>query len=210
MLALASRERGDGALAICPRLCDDARMKTDDAAGGPGAYEGQAEFMRWLPITLASSSGKLRLADGRLSFTTDLRHKVLFDVPVGEIHSVSRSMNNGLHLWHGPTRYRLAVGNPVYVPGVVSAAGGAVGGTVAGALGSAAAEAAGIPGRGRLDRANRAQADSWFDVLRSRQADPPVGVRVRPPWPNWAWWLGIVGFVLGFAAAVAGIVFASS
>lgn len=195
---------------ICPRLCDYPPMTTDDAAGGAGEYEGQAEFLRWLPISLVSSSGKLRLADGRLSFTTDLRHKVLFDVPVGEVHSVSRSMNNGLHLWHGPTRYRLAVGDPVYASGVVTAAGGADGGTVAGALGNAAASAASLPGRLRLDRANRAQADSWFEVLRSRQADPPAGVRVKPPWPNWAWWLGIAGFVLAFAAAVTGIVFATS
>ncbi len=191
-------------------------MTIDDAAGGPDAYEGEAEFLRWLPITLVSSSGTLRLADGRLSFTTDLRHKVLFDVPVGEIHSVSRSMNNGLHLWHGPNRYRLAAGNVVYVPGVGTVAGGAVGGALAGALvgaaelGDAGASAASIPGRVSLDRANRAQADTWFDVLRARQTDPPVGVRVRPPWPNWAWWLGIFGFVLVFAAAVTGITFATS
>ncbi len=125
-------------------------------------------------------------------------------------------MNNGLHLWHGPNRYRLAAGNVAYVPGAGTVAGGAVGGVLGGVFGGAAelgvagASAASIPGSLSLDQANRAQADTWFDLLRARQTDPPAGVRVRPPWPNWAWWLGIFGFVLVLVAVITGITFATS
>lgn len=154
-------------------------------------FESDAEFLRALPITTFSSSGKLQLAGGRLSFTTGLRHRVLFDVPVNELHSVARSAVTGLHLWHGSTRYRLSVGSPVYIPGV----------------GTAAAEAVtGLPldlrGRFEMDRANRATADNWLQLLQEHQTEPPAGLKVRRPWPTWAIWLTVVGVTLVLVGAI--------
>jgi len=157
-------------------------------------FESSAEFLRALPITTFSSSGKLQLADGRLSFTTGLRHRVLFDVPVNELHSVARSAVTGLHLWHGSTRYRLSVGSPVYIPGV----------------GAAAAEAVtGLPldlrGRFEMDRANRATADNWLSLLQPHQTTAPAGVRVRRPWPTWAIWVTVVGVTLALVGVITAI-----
>jgi len=170
--------------------CDDGDMSEATSE----RFESSAEFLRALPITTFSSSGTLRLADGRLSFTTGLRHRVLFDVPVNELHSVARSAVTGLHLWHGSTRYRLSVGSPVYVPGI----------------GTAAAEVVtGLPldlrGRFEMDRANRATADSWLSLLQPHESTAPAGVRVRRPWPTWAIWVTVVAVTLALAGAITAV-----
>ncbi|MEQ1703179.1 MAG: hypothetical protein ABMA25_23995, partial [Ilumatobacteraceae bacterium] len=149
-------------------------------ADGPVIFESSAERLRWVPITLFSTSGTLRLEGGRLSFRTSIRKKVVFDFPVDEVHSVASMTSLGIHLWHGSTRYRLSVGSPVYVP--------TVGESVTGVIGQAAS----IPGRLEHDRANRRDTAKWVDVLGAAQGAPPSGLRVRRPWPGWTWGVGVV------------------
>ena len=57
-----------------------------------------AELLARLPITTFMKSGTLRLANDRLTFTTD-NGEVEFDAPLSEFHSVSLAAT-GIHLWH--------------------------------------------------------------------------------------------------------------
>jgi len=152
----------------------------DQADEGAGAYETEAERLRWLPITLVSTSGRLRVEGGRLTFRTLVRKKLVFDLPVDEIHSVAEMSSLGMHVWHGSTRYRYSVGSPVYIPTVGQAATGVIG------------QAASIPGRLEHDRANRRDTAKWVELLRAAQGSPPDGLRVRRPWPGWTWGVGVV------------------
>ena len=155
-----------------------ASERTDDE--GPVVFETEAERLRWLPITLISTSGRLRLQGGRLSFRTLVRKKVVFDIPVGELHSAAGMSSLGMHVWHGSTRYRLSIGSPVYLP---SAGDSAVG---------VAVDAASIPGRLAHDRRNRDDTGRWLTLLQAAQGPPPPDVRVRRPWPGWTWGVGVV------------------
>lgn len=155
-----------------------ATERTDDE--GPVVFETEAERLRWLPITFISTSGRLRLQGARLSFRTLVRKKVVFDIPVGEVHSVAGMSSLGLHLWHGATRYRVSIGSPVYVPSADDSAFGA------------AAGAASIPGRLAHDRRNKADTARWLTLLQAAQGSPPPDVRVRRPWPGWTWAVGVV------------------
>ena len=157
-------------------------------------FESSAERLRWLPITLCSTSGTLRLEGGRLSFRTLMRKKVVFDIPVDEVHSVASMSSLGLHLWHGSTRYRLSVGSPVYIPSVGQAATGVLG------------QAASIPGRLDHDRKNRQDTATWVEVLSAAQGTPPEGLRVRRPWPGWTWGVGVVLATLVLVGLITAVV----
>jgi hypothetical protein len=172
-------------------------MTETDAAA---TFESKAELLRFVPITLFSTSGTLRLADGRLRFETAFRHKVLLDAPLAELHSLAPMGTLGFHIWHGRKRYRFSVGTP-YV-GVSDSYGGTVADTLA--------EAASLPGRFAHDRANRSRTSRWLRLLHARVGQPAPGLRVRRPWPMWAWWCGIVGFTLALVGAITLIVLATA
>jgi hypothetical protein len=70
--------------------------------------EGSVEYVV-LRLTVGMRSGTMRLADGRLRYTRKRKHRVVFDAPVGEFHSLARSSwGTGFHLWHGATRHRFS------------------------------------------------------------------------------------------------------
>ena len=149
--------------------------------------ESRVELVRGVPITLLTVSGRLRLADGRLSFTRS-RGRVVFDVPVGELHSVATSFI-GFTVWHGRRRYRFTTHEPdsvVQGPGLLGA-------TVA---------AAQLPGAFRRYREGKQLAQMWCDVLAPLVGSKPQDVRVRAPWPGWAWIMTIVGATLVLIGAI--------
>jgi hypothetical protein len=165
------------------------------------AYESGAQLLRSVPIATFATFGALRLADGRLSFHRRSTSDPVFDVPVDEIHSVRPVMSLGLHVWHGTSRYRIAVG----LPSILAATTGVPTGDV----GAAAAGLASLPARAAHDAVNRLATTTWIDLLTAAQGEPPPGLRVRPPWPPWAWWLGIVGATAALMAAIVVLTLAS-
>ncbi|MCU1393425.1 MAG: hypothetical protein JWM34_1853 [Ilumatobacteraceae bacterium] len=76
---------------------------------GAAAYASQADLLPPIPLTMMMKSGELRLAGQRLRFT-DTKHELLVDAPVAELHSLERAVI-GIHIWHGPKRYRFALGS---------------------------------------------------------------------------------------------------
>ena len=59
-----------------------------------------------VPVMFLMKSGELRLDGGRLRFTAEDGSSPL-DAPVGELHSVAKSMM-GIQVWHGSQRFRFA------------------------------------------------------------------------------------------------------
>jgi hypothetical protein len=136
-----------------------------------------------IPLTMAMKPGQLQLARGRLTFTSG--HDVLLDAPVAELHSVSTAVM-GLHVWHGTKRYRFALGR-----------------RDARAL-TPKADGSALRTPDQLDDAAGPAivARAWADALEPVVGAPPSGLRVRAPWPRWAWLFGVVGLSLFFIAAV--------
>jgi hypothetical protein len=161
----------------------------------PMGMESRVELVRGVPITLFTRSGRLRLAGNRLSFTRS-RERVVLDVPVSELHSVATSFI-GFTVWHGKRRYRFTTHEPQTVvqgPGIVGA-------TVA---------AAQLPEALARYREEKQLAQAWRDVLAPLVGPTPDDVRVRAPWPGWAWILTIVAATLVLIAAFVGITLATA
>jgi hypothetical protein len=154
-----------------------------------------AELLGTIPITLFMRSGQLCLDEDRLSFRT--RRTVVFDAPVGEIHSVRGVARRGVHIWHGDRRYRLMFG-PL-----------TTGRTQTGDATFDALSAPGDMGRAlTADAIGRYVRDDWLARLEPLAGAAPVGVEVRRPWPTWAWWLAVVAVTLVIIAAITGVVLA--
>ncbi|HEY4333194.1 MAG TPA: hypothetical protein VGM78_11515 [Ilumatobacteraceae bacterium] len=112
-----------------------------------------ADLLATIPVAPLVKSGDLKLADGRLTFTSP-GGVVMLDAPVAEVHSVAKAAT-GIHLWHHRTRFRFAFG-----------------------------------------KANPTRADSWVSTLTPVMGQPPAGLRVRRPWPSWAWVASMIGVVI--------------
>jgi hypothetical protein len=155
------------------------------------ALESRAELLKRVPMTLFSTSGTLRLQDGRLSFRTLERREVVFDAPVQEFHSVSAMTSRGFHIWRGSTRYRVSVGAPVGGPmtGITNVV-------------DAVIALASLPHAQANDAENQLTSTRWLRLLAPLVGSPPADLKVRPPWPFWAWPLGIAAGAIGFAAAL--------
>ena len=136
-----------------------------------------------IPLTMAMKAGQLQLARGRLTFVSD--NDVLLDAPVADLHSPSVAVM-GLHIWHGRKRYRFALGR-----------------RDARAL-TPRSDGSTLRTPDHLDDAAgpAAVAEEWMEVLAPIVGMAPPGLRIRAPWPRWAWMLGVVGLSLFFIAAV--------
>jgi hypothetical protein len=154
-----------------------------------------AELLGTIPITLFMRSGQLCLDEDRLSFRT--RRKVVFDAPVGELHSVRGVARRGVHLWHGDQRYRLMFG-PL-----------TTGRTQTGDAVFDAVSAPGDLARSlTADALGRHVRDDWLARLEPLAGTAPAGVEVKGPWPVWAWLLAVVLATLVIIAAITGAVVA--
>ena len=136
-----------------------------------------------IPLTMAMKAGQLQLARGRLTFTSG--HDVLLDAPVNQLHSLAVAVM-GLHVWHGAKRYRFALGRRDARALTPKADGGAL--RTPDHLDDAAGPAI--------------VAQAWVNALGPLVGQAPTGLRVRAPWPRWAWLLGVMGLSLFFIAAV--------
>lgn len=136
-----------------------------------------------IPLTMAMKPGQLQLARGRLTFTSG--HDVLLDAPVEELHSLATAVM-GMHVWHGSKRYRFALGR-----------------RDARAL-TPRADGSALRAPDQLDdaAAPAVVAAAWMGALGPLVASAPPGLRVRRPWPRWAWLVGVIGLSLFFVAAV--------
>jgi hypothetical protein len=156
-------------------------------------YESEAQRLRWVPITAFTQDGFLRLERGQLTFRTSFRQRQIFDIPANEIHSVAPMAKTGLHCWHGSTRYRFALGTavPLTHPHTGSD------------LGDIAGQVAALPAAFAHDAEMQLERRAWLDLLSEHACEPPSEVRVRKPWPGWAW---AVGVLLATAILIGGIV----
>lgn len=136
-----------------------------------------------IPLTMAMKPGQLQLARGRLTFTSGV--DVLLDAPVSELHSPAAAVM-GMHIWHKDKRYRFALGRRDARALTPRSDGAAV--TMPGHLDDSAGPAV--------------LGAAWIATLTPLVGSPRAGLRVRAPWPRWAWMLGIVGLSLFFIAAV--------
>ncbi|MCC5950524.1 MAG: hypothetical protein JJU45_00360 [Acidimicrobiia bacterium] len=147
-----------------------------------------------------AKEGTLRLVDGRLSFTTR-RGVVVFDEPLGALHSVAPSeLGAGLDVWSGPVRHRIVfpgtsdaivVSNAPGVMGVVDAA-------------------AGFEQSVRAHRGAKRVVEQWLEVLGDAvAAEAPAGVRVRRPRTGALFVLTMVLKLFVAAAAIGGAVVAA-
>ena len=161
-----------------------------------GVIESPAELLRAVPISLCSISGQLCLDGERLTFHGGLRNRLRLDAPVAELHSVAPMASMGLHVWHGEDRYRFTIG--ALAPGTASTGSD---------LGDTVSAASRLPTAARSDRRNRGTTASLVIRLQAGAGEPPPGLRVRPPWPGWSWWVGIIVATLVLMAAITGIVF---
>lgn len=170
-------ERND--LSVCiARSCHPAIV-----AMMPSSVSSHAYLLAPIPLTMAMKPGQLQLARGRLTFTSG--HDVLLDAPVGELHSPAIAVM-GLHVWHGTKRYRFALGRRDARAVTPKADGTAM--RTPDHLDDAAGPAV--------------VAQAWMDALGPLVGTAPAGLRVRAPWPRWAWMLGVIGLSLFFVAAV--------
>lgn len=165
----------------------------ETSPSGPAAgtaVEGRVEYVV-LPLTFGLRAGTLRLADGRLRYTRKWRNRIVFDAPVEEFHSLARSSwGTGFHLWHGAQRHRFVAYHPVvsmpYGTGLVADVAEGV---------SQYAQA-----RVAMNR-SQADVDGWYEVLAPVvAAQPPAGVRVRPPLSKRGFGLAMAGFAVGVTA----------
>jgi len=155
---------------------------------GTRTHESAADLLGRVPITLLMKSGTLRLADGRLSFTRS-RNRVVFDVPMSEVHSIGISVF-GITLWHGTTRYRFAIGHT---------SGGGIHPDNAVLALAAVAE---LPGAIRNYREARQDAYAWATILNRSAGPVPPGLVVKAPWPTWKVVLVVVGAFTAITAAI--------
>jgi hypothetical protein len=140
-----------------------------------------------------------------LRYTRRFRKRVVFDAPVGEFHSFARSSwGAGFHLWHGATRHRFLA----YHPAVPVTMGTGVAADVT--------EGVSMMRQGLAAHA-RSQHDveSWAAVLTPLvAAQPPAGVRVRPPLSRRAYVLAMLAFALTttllLVAAITAVVYATT
>ncbi|HWL42200.1 MAG TPA: hypothetical protein VNQ73_04600 [Ilumatobacter sp.] len=157
-------------------------------------YETRAELMPRVPTVIGMRSGTLRLADGRLSFRN--RHRVLWEHPIGEMHSVTSAASVGFHIWHGSRCYKLL---PEWAPVAHLATGN-----------PAVDVAAGVARIGearRTDARSRDSRTNWVNLLAPLVGPPPAGVKVRTPWPMWALMTMVVLVAVLLMAAIAVWVF---
>lgn len=144
----------------------------------PAAYEGRVVVLHRLPVRQLSREGQLRVDRGRVQLVAKGGRSVL-DAPLDQLHSWAPLLAEDFHLWHGSTRYRLCALGPVL---------------------PVRRGAADHPGVAPLGRSGR---DQWGELLRPLiAASPPSGVRVRPPWPAWAWWLAMAAITVAVATIV--------
>lgn len=125
-------------------------------------------------LRVLNRMGTLRLAAGRLTFTTN-NGTVRFDAPVGELHSPAPAeVGAALEVWHGDTRHRfLFAGSSELAVPTAPAFGGVVG-VIDSVQGISAAMA--------HHRGAKATVSGWLELLTPRVAtSPPEGVPVRPP-----------------------------
>jgi len=155
------------------------------SATQPVIFESHADLLAAVPVTFLMKSGTLRLADGRLSFTRS-RNRVVFDAPMSEIHSVATNAF-GITVWHGPKRYRFAIGHKSRV-GVHSD--------------NALIAAASLPGAISDYREARQGAGDWAATLRPLAGAVPSGVAVSAPWPMWKMMSVILGGIVGIVAVI--------
>ena len=141
-------------------------------------FESDAQLVSAIPITIWSRPGRLRLTEGRLTFTAR-KGDVLVDLEVPTLHSPATSVP-GVNVWSGEQRYRFALGatqSYTYVRGPVS-------GAVA---------VSRLPAQIETYRNGRKLAKRWAHVLAATvTARPPDDLRVRPPWPQWRWILTVL------------------
>ncbi|MCU1368804.1 MAG: hypothetical protein JWN39_4443 [Ilumatobacteraceae bacterium] len=78
------------------------------AAARQGTVASAADLLPAVPFTVMMKTGELYLSGGRLRFTVGV--DVRLDAPVAELHSLAPAVM-GIHIWHGPKRYRFALGN---------------------------------------------------------------------------------------------------
>ncbi len=130
--------------------------------------------------------GRLRLADGRLSFANEAG-EVLLDAAVGELHSVATSLV-GLAVWKGDNRYRFSFGKSK----VRLRAG-------SGLVGSAAAIAI-LPQAASELNDGLAYIDTWVETLTPLIGPAPQGQRHAKPWGQAAMFTLVFGIM--FAALV--------
>jgi hypothetical protein len=161
-------------------------------------HSSKASLLRLLPMTLFTIDGTLRLKEHRLTFTRS-RDRVVFDAPVGELHSISRGAGAALYLWHGSRRLRFITGQ-VYVHHLRT--GSAVLDTVTGvgAMGRAFA----------ADAVAKSVRDEWLELLVPLAGEPPPGVEVSRPWPTWAWAIAVVGATIVLLAVIVAVVLATA
>jgi len=158
-------------------------------------FETDAEQLRWVPISLVSTSGKLRLENDVLSFRTAIRKRVVFEAPVSEFHSVAPMTKLGLHIWLGAKRYRFTIGalTAVHASGTNDVLDGVL-------------AAASIPAAKAHDDHNKSLTAQWIELLQPRIGPVPSSVKVRRPWPFWTWIAGIIGAT----AALVGVIVAGT
>ena len=161
-------------------------------------YSSTASLLRWIPITLFTVDGTLRLHDGRLAFSRS-RDRVVVDAPVGEFHSLAHGAGASLYVWHGRRRFRFMTGQ-VYVHQLRT--GNDLLDTVAG-VGT-------IKRAFDADAAAKAVRDEWFELLAPLVGEPPPGVSVSKPWPTWAWIVAVIGATLVLVAIIVALVFATA
>ena len=161
-------------------------------------FSSKASLLRWVPISLFMVDGTLGVHDGRLTFTRS-RDRVVFDAPVGELHSISRGAGAALYVWHGSRRLRFITGQ-VYVHHVRT--GNDLLDTVTGVSAIGRAFAA--------DAAAKDTRDQWLELLVPLAGDPPPGLTVKRPWPTWAWFLAVIGATLVLVAIIVAAVFATA
>ncbi|HSL59277.1 MAG TPA: DUF4339 domain-containing protein [Acidimicrobiales bacterium] len=159
-----------------------------------GRGDPQAPAMRVL-----NKMGTLRLADGRLSFTTP-RGTVRFDAPVSELHSPAPAEGGAaLELWEGATRHRMlfAGSSELGMPSA-PAFGGVVG---------LAETASGVSTALAHHKGAKATVSGWLELLEPRVATAaPEDVRVRGPRTGVLYWL-LFSWKLLFLLAVMAVAF---
>ena len=114
-----------------------------------------------VPISLLMRSGTLTLDNGRLTFAT--KKNVVFDHPVGEIHSVAPVSRVGMRIRHGDRRYTLV---PCYE---------AVHGTnTSNDLVDVVLATSQLSRARRADERMRDARDHWIELLRPMAGQPPA------------------------------------
>jgi hypothetical protein len=172
-----------------------------EAATPAAELETRVEQVGALPLTLTERSGRLRLADDRLSFIRR-RGRVVFDAPLREFHSFAPAFGGqGFHLWHREARYRFRLPGrrDVYTRYAFSDG-----------VGEVAGSAKDIASAWANFRDAQAGTEVWRKALLERiSTRPPAELRIRPPLQGARFWLVLVGTVFAIVSLITiGIVLA--